>query len=151
MSLCDQRCRKCIYGGTVSGGGVVCDYLLITGNRRRCPAGKKCERYVRGNRLSTIDNSIFRGTTPKPKRKRDQAAYKRKYRALIQSQLRGLQKAAIREYCERTGSTYSDIGRLIGVSQTTVSGWAKEYGPANWDKLAKLGIEKPDFPGEVSE
>lgn len=46
-----KRCRKCYYSGPVDiGWGKVyplysCDYLLITGHRRPCPAGDACTVY----------------------------------------------------------------------------------------------------------
>lgn len=147
MSVCDKKCSDCIYVSTITGGGMVCNYLLVTGNRRGCDAGQNCERYITGKRLSTIDNSIFRGAPPpppKPKKKVDYYEQKKKYRERTQAIYQGRQHDAIKEYCGRTGWSYTQIAKALGVSQTTVAYWAKEYCPANWTLLAKLGIQKPE-------
>lgn len=155
MSVCSKKCRDCIYASAIGGDLVVCNYILVTGQRRGCDAGQSCERYIKGVRCSTIDNSIFRGAAPpKPRPKTRMTAeerreMKKKYRLRTQSICQGRQKAAIREFCDRTGWTYTQIANALGVSQTAVAYWAKEYSPAKWDKLAKLGIVKPEFPGEV--
>lgn len=46
-----KKCRKCYYGGPVNiGYGEVfplysCDYFILTGARRPCPAGADCTVY----------------------------------------------------------------------------------------------------------
>ena len=153
MSLCDGHCRFCIYASVLSNNSVICQYLLVTGNRRGCEAGEGCERYIKGVRLSTIDNSIFRGAPPpppKPKKPRDREEERRKYMEKTQAMCQGRQQAAILEFCKETGWNYTQIAKALGVSQTAVSYWAKERSPANWTLLAKLGIKKPELPGEVS-
>ena len=37
-------CRKCVFYGSESYGGNLCDYLLRTGHRRGCRAGEGCKR-----------------------------------------------------------------------------------------------------------
>ena len=44
--------KKCIYGGTC-GGYPCCDYILIEGNRRPCPANM-CDKYAEGEKLEAI-------------------------------------------------------------------------------------------------
>ncbi len=62
MSVCDKTCRSCIYSSTVSETGpVTCDYILVTGNRRGCPAGKGCERYIKGERAPSVDQQLYSG------------------------------------------------------------------------------------------
>lgn len=148
--ICDERCRSCMYASTLSNLSVVCNYLLVTGNRRGCPAGEACERYIKGNHAITIENSIFKGAPPKPKKKVDHREKRRKYREQTQAMWQGRQHDAIHAYCKENKLTYTDLARKLGVSQTTVAYWAKEYCPAKWDKLAKLGIQKPELPKGVS-
>ena len=45
MSLVSKRCKKCIYKGEVLFGEPCCDYILITGKKRNCPAGNKCNKF----------------------------------------------------------------------------------------------------------
>lgn len=62
MSVCDSTCRSCIYSSTVSETEpVTCDYILVTGNRRGCPAGEGCERYIKGDRAPSIDQQLYKG------------------------------------------------------------------------------------------
>lgn len=81
MSVSSKKCRGCIYGSTISGDLVVCNYILVTGQRRGCDAGQNCERYIKGARCSTIDNSIYRGAPPPPpkQRERNRQEYQREY------------------------------------------------------------------------
>lgn len=60
MSERDNKCRSCIYSSTVSETEpVTCDYILVTGNRRGCPPGKDCERYIKGKRAPSIDRQLY--------------------------------------------------------------------------------------------
>lgn len=45
MSLVSERCEKCKYKGEVFFGELCCDYILITGKKRGCPAGDKCNKF----------------------------------------------------------------------------------------------------------
>lgn len=50
MSLVDKSCRGCkyLYEGFDPGGPVdLCEFYLIKGIHRGCPAGKGCVQYVR--------------------------------------------------------------------------------------------------------
>ncbi len=85
MSVCDKTCRSCIYSSTVSETEpVTCDYILVTGNRRGCPAGEGCERYIKGERAPSIDQQLYKGRKlekpeEKPKEKpKDQKPRKKK-------------------------------------------------------------------------
>lgn len=40
--LCDESCRICIYASTLNNNSVICNYILVTGNRRGCAAGSGC-------------------------------------------------------------------------------------------------------------
>ena len=77
-----------------------------------------------------------------PKKKKNSREQKRLYRERTQALYKGRQHDAIKEFCDRTGWSYTQIAKALGVSQTTVAYWAKEYSPANWKLLAKLGIEE---------
>lgn len=58
MSVCDETCRPCVYHGTAA-GLITCDHLLITGERRGCPAGKGCIRRKKGRRERSIDALVY--------------------------------------------------------------------------------------------
>lgn len=42
IRTCDAYCAGCIYGGGNNEHVKACSYLLVTGQRRPCPAGKGC-------------------------------------------------------------------------------------------------------------
>ena len=63
MSTVTERCRSCIYYRTNSTGHSCvpsCDFILIEGYRRGCPAGDACDKYTRSLR------SLNRGMTRLP-------------------------------------------------------------------------------------
>lgn len=97
MARCDEFCRPCAYRGQAT-GGLCCDYLLITGNRRGCPPGTGCTQRVKGKQLDSLESRLFRGRPGRPKaaptarqaveaamkeaeRKRRKAEYNREWRA----------------------------------------------------------------------
>lgn len=43
--LVSDKCKDCKYKGEVLFGELCCDYILITGKKRGCPAGDECDRY----------------------------------------------------------------------------------------------------------
>ena len=57
MSTINVRCRTCAYYSSTTPS---CDYIIITGKVRGCPAGEGCKRYV-CNKASEIKrrNSIL--------------------------------------------------------------------------------------------
>lgn len=46
MTTCSKSCDGCDYRGSIGGKGSArtCDYILITGHRRGCPAGSRCAK-----------------------------------------------------------------------------------------------------------
>lgn len=50
VGMCNARCKTCFYG-TVQGkqGMCTCAYIVETGHRRPCPAGKGCTEFVARN------------------------------------------------------------------------------------------------------
>lgn len=49
-SICDKTtCARCVYSSNVS-GMLACDYILYTGHRRGCLAGKGCDKRQTGKR-----------------------------------------------------------------------------------------------------
>ncbi len=113
MSVCDKTCRSCIYSSTVSETEpVTCDYILVTGNRRGCPAGKGCERYIKGARAASIDQQLYRGrklekkdpkekpNDPKPRMKKEltpeqKAKKSADYKAYYQAHKKELNKRRV--------------------------------------------------------
>ena len=50
MSVVTKRCKSCIYYRTNSTGHTgmpTCDFILIEGHSRGCPAGDECDKYTR--------------------------------------------------------------------------------------------------------
>lgn len=48
MSADDKHCLKCFYHFRC-GDLVCCEFILVTGQRRGCPPGLKCKRYLKGD------------------------------------------------------------------------------------------------------
>lgn len=48
MSVVTKRCKDCVYYACDYGHFVcpTCDYYLITGKRRGCPAGDDCDKFL---------------------------------------------------------------------------------------------------------
>ena len=53
MSLVTERCEKCKYKGEVMFWEPCCDYILITGKSRGCPAGDECDKFEEKKSNST--------------------------------------------------------------------------------------------------
>ena len=45
MCLVTKRCEKCKYKGEILFGESCCDYILIAGKSRGCPAGDECDKF----------------------------------------------------------------------------------------------------------
>ena len=144
MSLCDKTCNGCAYSSKYCVGGYiyVCNFLLVTGKRRGCPAGNGCQQRIEGERAQQIDEMLFRGQKPKPIY---DPSKKVDYHRKNQEKLQGRQREAIRAWCRENGWTHARLAREIGVSESTLRTWIKEYAPAQWDKLAAIGIRRPDM------
>ena len=161
----DGYCKGCIYLVSIS-TGKCCNYFEVKHERRGCPAGNGCKRRAMrpGKRPSTqlapIEKPAAARSTPKtvaeeskgqrrtaltPEEayERDKARVKQKaieYREKAQ----GRQRAALADYKQRTGDSNYQISLKIGISESTVRKWCIEYKPANWEKLAILGIKRPE-------
>lgn len=60
MALVDKRCKTCKYRGSIqSGQTLTCSYILITGKRRGCPAGKDCDKYEKGRKLDASEKFVI--------------------------------------------------------------------------------------------
>ena len=53
MSLVTERCEKCKYKGEVMFWEPCCDYILIAGKSRGCPAGDECDKFEEKKSNST--------------------------------------------------------------------------------------------------
>lgn len=158
MSVCDATCRGCRYSATVS-FGYCCDYYLVhgVGHRRGCRAGKGCTKREAGPKAQTIEQriqSIERKAPPKPQKKPREiimdAAHvasresNRRYVDRLRERLQGRQRAAIIAYRDEHKTTLAQMARDIGVTAKCMETWAAERSHAKWDKLAELGIERPE-------
>lgn len=98
MSVVTKRCMSCIYYRTNSTGHSVlptCDYILIEGHRRGCPAGDECNKYV--------------------------PSVKTKSRGMIRLPV---EEAIVFEMYEH-GMTDTEIGKDLGVSAKAIADWRK--------------------------
>lgn len=161
-SVVDSYCKGCQYLGSNS-YGKWCRYNDVTGHVRGCPAGKDCIRYLKGPAKHTPNASPFASAyskkqasseikpkkekkppmTPEERYEHDKARKRQRAREL-QEKAQGRQRAAIAAYKEATGDSNYQISLKIGVHESTVNKWANEYVPADWSKLAILGIQKPE-------
>lgn len=55
----------------------------------------------------------------------------------------GRQSQAIKDWKLAHGMTYEQMAELLEVETSTVLMWVYENNTANWDKLRKIGVEKP--------
>ena len=60
----------------------------------------------------------------------------------------GKQAEAIKRFKAENHLTSAQLGAMIGVTETTIMKWANEHNMADWEKLGKIGMKKPIFPGE---
>ncbi|MBO7668334.1 MAG: hypothetical protein J6T26_07715 [Firmicutes bacterium] len=70
--------------------------------------------------------------------------YAQRARARAKKSLRGRQHAVIWEFAKANDMRYADMANMIGVKPKTLAKWASENARANWEKLAKLGIVRPE-------
>lgn len=155
-SVVDSYCKGCRYLGTVS-GGKNCNYTYITGHSRGCPAGKGCIHHTNPKAVASITENP---KEPKPlytekKNKRPPArspeeAYEREKERRreasreFREKAHGRQKSVILAYKAQTGDSNYEISKKIGISESSIQKWITEYKPANWDKLAIIGVMKPE-------
>ena len=61
-SLTTERCRDCYYAGHLDNGSglICCDYILIEGEMRGCPAGDDCKRFRPEPRPNHLIRDRFR-------------------------------------------------------------------------------------------
>lgn len=155
--VCDDTCRMCVFRGYLSQTGIICDFFGKTGQRRGCPAGRGCIRRMTGDKLRSVEQLIFLGKAEEKKRGRPrseqltpeefqdrQRRSKAEYRAKIRAALGGRQAAVLGAYKRAEHLTVRELAERVGVSHYAVSKWLAEWQFARWDKLAALGIEKPE-------
>lgn len=157
----DETCRQCIFRSSLY-SWPICDYIGITGHRRGCPPGKGCTRRIVGLKGRSISQLIFlgqaaavqaetrrRGRPPGPQPTLEEIRERRKrYKAVsyerIRAALGGRQAAVLKAYKKSNGLTIQTMADRVGVSRVVMSKWMEERQIANWDKLAALGIQKPE-------
>ena len=99
-----EKCLSCLYHGWDTQS---CDYLLVTGERRGCPGGEDCARYLpRRNRKKQNADLFLRGP----------AQHRQFY--LV---------AEIEERYEQ-GKSDRQIAEELKVSITTVSRYRRKFG-----------------------
>ena len=85
------------------------------------------------------------GAQPTPEELRER---RKRYKAAsyerIRAALGGRQAAVLKAYKKANGLTVQTMADRVGVSRVVMSKWMEERQIANWDKLAALGIQKPE-------
>ena len=160
MSVCDGYCRGCSYRST-AGSFVTCDYFLITGHARGCPAGAGCKRRTLGNKelspgqlifMLPPAKSEFKAPEPQEPRVRQTAeeaaeknreTHRRRYWK-IKAELAGRQRSALLEFKKASGYTNRTMALALGVGVGTVNGWMQESRAADWKKLEHIGCRRPE-------
>ena len=153
--MVDGFCRGCKYLGHIT-SGYCCEYLAVTGTVRGCPSGKGCDRREMGGRAPSIAALQTVGKTPpnmtkatRPRQSWEDMYDKeraRKAKAAVSCAARcgGRQRAVIVGWLSEQHMNMKQLGELVGVSPGTVGKWAAEKANANWEKLASVGIVKPE-------
>lgn len=167
--VCDTYCTGCEYLAKTA--DVYCDYLSATGRRRPCEAGKGCTELRRPAKVRPDVRLVYleartlqeaREGKKKPKPKHAQCGRPRggrqstmteaEFRESINAQRaarsendpqRQAEMAAIKAWRLAHGLNQRTMGKLIGVSCGTISGWEAGIAGANWAKLETLGIVRP--------
>lgn len=65
--MAKKKCKTCIYRAAEAELGN-CDYILITGHMRGCPAGDDCIRYEKGERIGLkkhVNTENYFSNTPR--------------------------------------------------------------------------------------
>ena len=155
MSQVDAYCKGCRYLGTNS-YGKWCRYNDMTGHVRGCQAGLGCLRHTNPSAAGSVEEVLSGQSHKKPSKPwrppagSPEEAYERekvRRKAAAQeykAKANGRQRAVIIAYKEATGDSNYEISKKIGISEGRVQKWITEYAPANWDKLAIIGISKPE-------
>lgn len=167
--VCDTYCEGCEY--LAKSSDVYCDYNSIVGHRRPCRAGRDCTvrrrpvKYRHDPRLVFLEKATLeamKAEKKKPKPKHEQCGRPRggrqstmteaEFRETINAQRaarsendpqRQAEMAAIKAWRLDHGLNQRTMGKLIGVSCGTISGWEAGIAGANWAKLETLGIVRP--------
>lgn len=155
MSCVDESCIGCSFLGTLS-VWACCDYILVTGTKRGCKAGRGCDKRIIGDKQPTFAARLYLKSSQEEKKKKlnrkcmSQAeiaeyerARKREAYRKSKEELAGRQRAVIIEYKDRNKVSSKWIASMIGVGDSTVRKWMTEERSADWDKLALLGINRP--------
>ena len=162
MSQVDAYCKGCQYLGTNS-FGKWCRFNDVTGSIRGCPAGQGCTRYAAGPKKHSPNYAAFEHPIPEKKQKdvekpqkqkrpppmTPEEAYertkarKRQLAKEFHAKAQGRQRAVLLAYKQEHGYSNYDLSIKLGVCESTINRWVTEYVPADWEKLATIGIEKP--------
>lgn len=163
MSVCDDYCVPCVYLSRLSNMTKTCNYLLVTGERRGCSAGTGCSRRVIGEKKPSIDWLILSGrneekleaaetarmerqgaTQTRQASLSEHSIKKRKLAEKTRQYWQGRQTAAIKAFLAKNHMPVSALARQIGTSETALRRWIREANNADWERLALVGIKKPE-------
>lgn len=106
--LVTERCRWCVYFSTANDVGPYCDYILLEGHSRGCPAGDNCTAFKKARRKNTAGAGKYEMVNAK-----DTKTVER-------------EKKFAKMYREGKGD--KEIGRAVGVGADVVREWRKSHG-----------------------
>lgn len=83
-----------------------------------------------------------------PRKKKEPTSWTEAKRILAErthAYWQGRQTAVIRAYLDENGISTTTLAVMVGVSESAVRRWAREANNADWEKLAQVGIKKPEI------
>ena len=116
MSAMTERCKDCVYYCNCDGHYMypTCDYILMTGRRRGCPAGDECDKFLPAKDCLRFTNPLM-GVVRLP-----------------------IQEQQLVDLYEQ-GLPDGEIGKRVGLSRSAVQVWRHKRGLPSQQDL-KRGV-----------
>lgn len=117
--------------------------------RRERQLAKKRERnkvYWSAHKAELTKKAAVKRRAKKPAQVKGAHSKKKITAANTRAYWQGRQSQAIKDWKIAHDMTYEQMAELLDVETSTVLMWVYENNTANWDKLQKIGIEKPYIP-----
>lgn len=170
--VCDTYCTGCEFLAKTA--DVYCDYITAAGRRRPCKAGKGCtvrsgpQTNKRDWRLVNIERktkeAAARGFLPIPEKKTHErtgrprggwestvteAEYREKVNRQKNARAEGdpqrqAEMRRLKDFRAANNLTQRGLGKLLGVSNGTISAWEAGIAGARWDLLEQFGCKRPE-------
>ena len=120
MAVVTERCKACLYYCSCDGHYILptCDYFLKTGERRGCPAGDDCDKFLPSEECVRFTDAAV-GIVKLP-----------------------IKKQFLLDLYEQ-GLSDSEISRRAKCSRRTVAAWRKKCGLPSQQELRRLAEDEP--------